>query len=295
MWVSAVSEGSQCSSWKPAEHDLHSKTATHFSVIRHHLIRQLWDRYKPVFAGEDIMKVSSTTCTSPADATAKGVAGSTPGLLSASPAVSQPCTKQSKQPSPWAGLQPWSWDKCCPFESWLEPRRSGFAYWMKWMGCFEMEGRSGGRNMPQQARQTKKKRDLHCGKGTSAVQQAVPQTMLLSTSLQKASLLSTHCSPLLQTPLQHLITVPCWSIACWSCCCWGKGHCMSLLSLQRESKWLQKMHRERQEKTQRARSTWETLNTVLAFSVCHSQGWNGQPALPARILPTQTGQRRAFN
>lgn len=39
MWVGAVGEGSQCSSWKPAEHDLHSKTATHFGMIKHHLIR----------------------------------------------------------------------------------------------------------------------------------------------------------------------------------------------------------------------------------------------------------------
>lgn len=46
------------------------------------------------------MKVSGTTCTSPADATAKGGAGSTLGLLSASPDVSQPCRKKSKQPSP---------------------------------------------------------------------------------------------------------------------------------------------------------------------------------------------------
>lgn len=136
---------------------------------------------------------------------------------------------------------------------------------------------------------------MHCGKGTSAVQQAVPQTMLLSTSLQKASLLSTHCSPLLQTSLQHLITVPCWSIAGLSCCCWRKGCCMSLLSLQRESKWLRKMQRERQQRTQLARSTREILNTVLVFSVCHSQGWNGQPALPAGILPTETGEQHIFN
>lgn len=149
--------------------------------------------------------------------------------------------------------------------------------------------------MLQQAGQTGKKRDLHCGKGTSAVQQAVPQTMLLSTSLQKASLLSTHCSPLLQTSLQHLITVPCWSTAGSSCCCWGKGCCMSLLSLQRESKWLRKMQRERQERTQLARSTREILNAVLVFSVCHSQGWTCQPALPAGILPSETGEQHIFN
>lgn len=190
------------------------------------------------------MKVSGTTCISPADTTAKGGAGSTPGLL----ALLEPCRKQPKQPSPWAGLQPRSWEKCCPFESWVEPRRSGFAYWMKWMGCFEMEERLGGKEYAPTSRADGGKRDLHCGKGTSAVQQAVPQTMLLSTSLQKASLLSTHCSPLLQTSFQHLITVPCWSIAglsCCCCCCWGKGCCMSLLSLQRESKWLRKMQRER--------------------------------------------------
>lgn len=230
------------------------------------------------------MKVSGTTCTSPADATAKGGAGSTPGLLSASPDVSQPCRKQSKQPSPSAGLQPWSWDKCCPFESWLEPRRSEFAYWMKWMGCFgegicsNKQGRQG------------KKRDLHCGKGTSAVQQAVPQTMLLSTSLQKASLLSTHCSPLLQTSLQHLITVPCWSMAGLSCCCWGKGCCMSLLSLQRESKWLRKMQRERGE---------DSTGKKHMGDLKHCAGILCMPfsglEVPAGMLPTETGEQHVFN
>lgn len=174
------------------------------------------------------MKVSGTTCTSPADATAKGVAGSTPGLPSASPAQSSLSSlppEQGYSPDPEisaAHLSPgWS-----PGGQGLP---TGWSEWdvLKWKGGLGVE-------YAPTSKADEEKRDLHCGKGTSAVQQAVPQTMLLSTSLQKASLLSTHCSPLLQIPLQHLITVPCWSIAGWSCCCWGKGCCMSLLSLQRE-------------------------------------------------------------
>lgn len=46
------------------------------------------------------MKVSGTTCTSPADATAKGVAGSTPGLPSASPAQSSLPPEQGYSPDP---------------------------------------------------------------------------------------------------------------------------------------------------------------------------------------------------
>lgn len=86
MWVSATGEVSKYSSCRPTVCDLHSRTVTHFSMIRHHLIRQLWDRYKPVFAGKDIMKVSGTTCTSQAGATAIVNYWQHPG-----PPVCEPC------------------------------------------------------------------------------------------------------------------------------------------------------------------------------------------------------------
>ena len=129
MRASAISEVSKHSSCKPTVHDLHSKTAIHFSMIRHHLIRQLWDRYKPVFAGEDIMKVSGTTCTSPADATAIASCWQHPwvsclrALLSPSSGESSLHFEQCSSPDPR--------DKCCPFYTWLELRTSGFAYRMK--------------------------------------------------------------------------------------------------------------------------------------------------------------------
>lgn len=190
-------------------------------MIRHHLIRYLWDRNKPVLAGEDMTKVSGTTCTSPADATAKGAAGAPRACCV--PALQ----KAVKAASPWAGLQPDPGISAAHLSPGWSPGGQGLpTAWVN--GMFWNEREIWGKEYAPTSRADGEKRDLHCGKGTSAVQQAVPQTMLLSTSLQKAALLSTHPSPLLQTSLQHLITVPCWSIAGWSCCCWGKAaacHC----------------------------------------------------------------------
>lgn len=109
----ATSEISKNSPCKPTVRDLHSRTATHFSMIRYHLIRQLWDRYELVFAGEDIMKVSGTTCTSPADATAIVNCWQHPwvsclrALLSPSSGESSLHLKQRSSPDPR--------DKRCPF------------------------------------------------------------------------------------------------------------------------------------------------------------------------------------
>lgn len=80
------------------------------------------------------------------------------------------------------------------------------------------------------------RRVLYCGKVTFAVQQAVPQTVLLSTSLQKASPLPPAEHPHSIAGLHHAGP---WGLLAWAAAVAGEKGCwVALLSLQREIKWL---------------------------------------------------------
>lgn len=96
------------------------------------------------------------------------------------------------------------------------------------MGCFEMEGRFGGRNMPQQAGQTKKKGTCTVERAHLLFNRLCLRQWCCQPHSRKHHFLPPTALPLLQTSLQHLITLPCWSSAGLSCSCWGEAaacHC----------------------------------------------------------------------
>lgn len=94
------------------------------------------------------MKVSGTTCTSPADARARASCWRHPwvsclrALLPPSSGESNLHLEQCSSPDPR--------DKHCPTETRLEPRKSGFAYRMKWRGVLKWKGGFGERTLLKQ-------------------------------------------------------------------------------------------------------------------------------------------------
>lgn len=195
------------------------------------------------------MKVSGTTCTSPADARAKAVAGSTRGLLSPSPAESsRSCLppEQGCSPDPEISAAHWSpgWS---PGGQGLP---TGGAEWdvLKWKG-----GLGEGICPNKQGRRRKKglalwKGHICCSTGCASDNGAVNLTPESITSFHPLLSPATNIPP---ASHHSALLEQCWL----ELQLLGRGCCMSLLSLQRESKWLQKTQRERQENTQLAGST----------------------------------------